>query len=233
MHTDRPTRPAWLVASLAAASAVVAYRISGFLNDLVFMLLDRVYSSPLYWLSGWRYQFGLILGLLLAMFCAIWQHRAFNGKSARASRIALPILVVLALLPIYFDVQTALVSVPAPPELSHPAQDVPGVVVVCRLIDGDVIGDDVVLDNSYFTDAQPHLWSNTSYYVLVSLTSDGQQILERVTSQNVGKRLGVWINGDLRCSPEIVDTSDYLVLLLDLSFRDASDLAAGIMKGRP
>jgi len=57
-------------------------------------------------------------------------------------------------------------------------------------------------------------------------------MIREVTQQHVGKRIGFFLNGDLKCSPEIMEPLDipYLMLPIRTTSTEAERIAQGIMK---
>ena len=224
-------RPAWLVAGLAATSAVVAYRVGGVVGEVLFLYLRGSSFGLAAWLGNWSYHFGLLLGLLFAILCATWQHRILRGKSLRTNRTMLVVIAVMAVLPLHVETRQVPVQPELPPEVFCPV-DVEPVLLVCKLIDGDRTEQEVVLTNTHISSATPEPRQTYTYDLRLSLTPDGQAVLEMVSRQNIGKRLGFWVDGELIASPPIVSpfSQSFVRLGLDTTADEATRLAAGITK---
>lgn len=91
----QPIRPQWLVMALAVSSAVMTYRLSGAIVEIVNVL------NPI----TWKFYFELLSGLLLAFVCAYGQHVYLEKRSLTVSKIFLIIFIVLALLPFKLSIK--------------------------------------------------------------------------------------------------------------------------------
>lgn len=224
---EQTDRPQWIVIALAVASGVLAYRFSSFIIEISFFFF-------LYTLIPWKYYFSLIFGLFFAIICANAQHRILKDKSLGTNIVFLIVFIVLAVLPLRIGVAQRKVNGFANPISSMSKSKGSPVKLMCRIIDGDKIDEQIILSNEHVLNAEPYSWDRKSYQVQISLTREGQSILEKVTTDNIGKRFGFWIDNDLKSSPEIKASiaGGIITLPVDLDFKTAKCLAEGIMKGK-
>ncbi len=223
-------RPGWLVASLAAVSAIVAFRISGVLNVILFNIIELFSFN---WLNQWEFHFGLVLGLVLAILCSILQDSVFKKRTLRANHTLFVVLILLAVLPLRLNVTEEYGTVAAPKAIA-PLGNVEPVTVVCKLIDGETILESVVINNSHISKAMPQSYNDgETWEIQLTLTDEGQRIIKNITSRHIDKRLGFWIDGDLKCSPVIrcPILGEHIRIAIEMNLPEAKRLAEGIMKG--
>ena len=69
------------------------------------------------------------------------------------------------------------------------------------------------------------------YQVKLHLTQKGRDVIRKVTQRNVGKRIGFFLDGDLKSSPKIVQPLDipYVMLPIRTTATEAERIARGIM----
>lgn len=231
----RTTRPLWLTSGLAASCAVLAYRVSGAIMELLVTFATR--CPPIYiaqWFRAWHYHVGLVAGLLLAVLCTKWQHGALARRSLRANYIALAIFVVLAVFPLQVWTRTELVTARFPEDALPAVADVRPASLRCRLIDGETIGPDIIITEQNVKHASAFAWDQETYFVELELDSPGQERILQFTTRGIGKRLGFWLDGALVCSPEIKAPATSGIIHMPGSFnrREADEIAARINANR-
>jgi hypothetical protein len=218
-------RPEWLIISLSVTSAIVAYRLSGAIfNNLLFILNFDLF--------GWQFHAGLIFSLISAVLIAIFQHRIFTDKSMKINKIVLMIFLVLAILPLRANTEVDFAVMPSDAAIEE--LEILPVRFACKIIEGDTVLPNVVIDNSHVLDAKVSLTptgSNDSYSILLQLTPEGQAAIRKATSQNIGNLFGYWIDGELVCSPKIHTEilGDSIYMPIDKNLSEAKRLAEGII----
>lgn len=238
MNIEAPgsTRPLWLISGLAASCAVLVYRASGAVLELLVWFARRLPFQVAQWLSSWQYQVHLVAGLLLAVLCAKWQHGALERRSARANYVALAIFVVLAILPLRVRSSMELALVPAGlPVTGLPVTtNVEPASLRCKLIDGDAIGHDIIITEQNVRSAKAFAWDGNTYFVELMLDSQGRERIEQFTTREIGKRLGFWLDGNLVCSGKIMLPVTSGIIHMPGSFdrQEASEIAARINANR-
>ncbi|HJO93595.1 MAG TPA: hypothetical protein QF753_09365 [Victivallales bacterium] len=104
--------------------------------------------------------------------------------------------------------------------------------LVCKLIDNKIVEKKIILTNADILKAQPYIYDNKNYMVRLVLTRKGQEIIGDITSNNIGKKFGFWINGKLIASPEIKGPlyAGVIFIPIKVDYKEAKELAEGIMK---
>lgn len=226
-------RPEWLIASLAATTAIVVYRIVGTLTETGFRLLRAVPNGTVQAIRAWEYEVGLVIGLLMAVLFAGLQQHWLMRKSVRFNRSMLAVLLILAVFPLRIQITDDPVSVGSAPVSPASTAAVSPAKLACKVIDDETVQNDLVLDNSHIVNAEvvrdPR--TGTTYQIRLSLTPEGGEVVKRMTYQNVGKRIGYWIDGDLKCSAKIMEPlmNGYIMIPITLSHSEAEELAMRIM----
>lgn len=232
----RSTRPLWLISGLAASCAVLAYRVSGAIMELMVRFAMRSPIQPAQWFRAWQFHVGLVAGLLLAVLCTKWQHAALARRSARANYVALAIFVVLAIFPLRVWTGTELVAARFPEDALPPVADVEPASLRCRLIDGETIAPDIIIteQNVRSAKASASPLDEHTCFVELKLDSEGQERIRQFTTRGIGKRLGFWLDGDLVCSPKIHSPISSGVVYMPGSFshQEAAEIAARINANR-
>jgi len=228
---ERPIeQPFWLVTCLASAFSIVAYRLAAGVNDLAFCLLRRVSSEFVLRLTERQETIRILVGVPIAILTAVWFCRHMRDKSIFASKGALACLVVVAALPITLSVRSSPIrSIESGRDVVTPTNVAP-VELHCRLIDGVSVESEVVLANSDILKAEPWPTDEATYQIRLFLTREGQDKMRKVTSRNVGKRLGFWIDDDMEASPKIMEAliQEFICMPVRLNAEDAARLALGI-----
>ena len=152
------------------------------------------------------------------------------SRKVRTVHFAVIIIVwVLALLPLQFRVQQQVRL--APPSLPEPAAVQP-LALTARLIVGESISDSILLDNSHVARAEAVPLFDDVYQVKLHLTPTGRNAIRDTTRHHVGDRIGFFIDGDLKSSPEILQPLDipYVIIPIRTTADEAEWIARGIMK---
>jgi hypothetical protein len=217
---EQSNRPHWVVLALAVSSAVLSYRIStGVIGFFVYFTR----------FAAWEWPLCLTIGLLVAFAFTFLQHWLLKNKSRNVSIMCLIIFSVLAILPI--KLQRKSISLAYDTEFISLQDELP-ITLKCKWIDGDRIGADVIISDKHIFATEPSTLDKKSYQVSLLLTKAGQQIMEKATSENIGKRLGFWVNGDLKSSPKIMTpiAGGIVVLPIPLSKHKATLVCEKINK---
>ena len=202
--TSPPQRPVWLVTSLATASAILVYRMTGGVTGILFSLLPMIDLQVLQYIVRWELHVHLVLGLLVAVLCVAWQHRFLAGRPLRASYWALSVFVLLAVLPLRLEIRQEPVSWEDIREDLPAAADATPVSLKCKVIAGEEVRPQAVFDQRNVTRATPEKsLVQKGYVVRLQLDSPGQERLGEVTDAEIGKTLGFWIDGELVCVGKI------------------------------
>ena len=231
--TSSSQRSTWLVAGLATASAILVYRLTGAVTGILFSLVPPTMNLwGVQWLLGWEFHVQLVLGLLVAMLCATWQHRCLAGRSARASYWALSVFILFAILPLRVEIRREPVSWDALLEDPPSATDAAPVSLKCKVIAGEDIRPQEIFDHRNVTEAAAQTSQIDKWYVVrLHLDSAGQARLGEITKAEIGKTLGFWIDGELLCVGKIHQPilSGVIYVSGNFSHEEAAMIAVGIL----
>lgn len=159
----------------------------------------------------------------------------FGALLARQVALQKPVLItiiwILALLPIQIHTGVEAVAVQT---VTADRQEAKPIKLAARIIDGQRINDEVLLNNRHIQKAVGISAYDDSWQIRLDLTQEGCRRIREATRQNVGNRIGFFLDGDLKSSPEIMEPLDipYVMLPMDVSAGEAGRIAEGIMKGR-
>jgi preprotein translocase subunit SecD len=114
--------------------------------------------------------------------------------------------------------------------------DVPEGTYVAYMQDGKqpiLLKQQAVLNGSMLDDARVSITSQNAPYVSISLNAEGGRIFERVTGENVGKRLAIILDGRVYSAPVIRDAIAGGKAMIEGRFNDqeAKDLAIVLRAG--
>ena len=169
-----------------------------------------------------------LVGTAAALAVAVVVSKALRNRSFRANAVALGLFVVLAIFPIRLDVSTEPGTLP-PPWGGFAAQVKP-VTLKMKLLDGDEFGPELLVDESNVEEAYATRDAYGAYAISLRLDAEGSEIIEKTTAAHRGKRLAVFLDGELICSPEIRERIGGGMLLVSGRFtgEEAERMAAGI-----
>ena len=224
----RTATPLWLTIALAASCAVVGYRLAGGILEILDPWLARV---PHAWIISPREPKGLLFDLIgtgVAMALAVEVVMKFRNRSVRAHAVALCLFLIFAIFPLRVHVSVH------PVEFPPAAQPVPAKVKPVALkmvvIKGEEIGSTVVISESNVDQACADRDPSGTYSVLLTLDSAGRDSIARTTQAETGKRLGVFLNGELVCSLKIAvpERAPMIIIPGQFTRQEAELIAAGI-----
>ena len=226
------TRSVWLVSGLAASCAVLVFRVSDAIIELLASYAG--YSGIGGWFRGRQILIQLVVGLILAVLGVRWQHAVLEKKSLKANCVVLVIFAVLAVFPLRLQISTELMTCfPPGTEVPVPANVAPA-DLKCKVIDGETISSGIIITEQNVKSARAVAWDDRTYNVEIVLDSEGARKIREVTTSEIGKRIGFWLDGDLVCSPEIMApvSSGVVHMTVYLSRQEAAEIAASLNANR-
>jgi len=99
-----------------------------------------------------------------------------------------------------------------------------------KLLEGEQVGSNVIIDESNVKEAYAVTDVDGTYAIGLTLDSEGSNTIAQTTETQLGKRLAIFLDGELVCSPEIKARIGGGRILIPAHFtrQEAEHMAAGI-----
>jgi len=148
----------------------------------------------------------ILMRLLASVLCIYIVGRLIEGKSRQVKRVVLIIVGLLAIFPnpMRFEIKRTLVDYQPSQAQTYTESTNREITLVCRIMNGQTPGSQVVITERNVEIARPIAWDDTTNYVELVLDQEGSKRMQTATAGAVGKNMGFWIDGVLVASPEIM-----------------------------
>jgi len=229
-------RTSWLTIALACGGTVLGYRLAGGILTTVFPGPGILRWGILVMLPG--PSFVVLVGMCAGLGLAFLVCKLFQNRSRRATKVALGVVLILAVFPVHVGVSTQPVVLsgdePYPPAHTQPPQParVSPVSLQVRLLEGEEFGTDVIIDESNVADASYQMNHLGRPTVRLKLDEEGSKAIERTTENERGKQLAIFVDGKLEASPVIRTriSNGRIHIPGDFDRQEAERIAAGIQQ---
>ncbi|MEQ9461720.1 MAG: hypothetical protein RIG82_12290 [Phycisphaeraceae bacterium] len=188
---------------IAAAAAVAGFRLAQFLLDVLDLLITLDYL-PWYLWYVFGYGIHTTAAALFAVGVSFGILRLLRDRSGKFRVGAFVLVALLAANPIALEFEADYSLMPVSPSSTWAEpQEILPIDLEIRLVDGFDIGEEAILTHRDVLDASPTQNRLGGPAVSLMLTEASGDRLHELTSANIGKRTGVWIDGELMWSSEI------------------------------
>ena len=226
----------WLKIALASGGTVLGYRLAGGVLSLVWPYMSDSPTGLFLMIPG-PSVVGLV-GMCAGLGLALLVCKSFRNRSRRATKVAVGVVLILAVFPVHVGVSTqpVVLSGDEPSPLGHtqppqPARVSP-VSLQVRLLEGEQFGTDVIIDESNVVDASYQMNHLGRPTVRLELDEEGSKAIERTTENEHGKQLAIFVDGELEASPVIrtLIANGRIHIPGDFDRHEAERIAAGIQQ---
>lgn len=230
-------RPVWLMAALAAACAITAFRISTSMVQVLSVVAPS-WGNVYLWVSPWSLEIGLVAGLLLATVATTCQHLVLEKRSYPANYAVLAILVLLAVSPLQLTmgVNRSLVPATQPMAGASAVASAQPVHFACRLLDaeGRATGEPFITEKNITRAEVQEDDGHATYGVRITLDPEGRRRVSEMTELAVGGEVGYYLDEQLVSRVGVSEpvSVDVLFIPLRVGQEQAATIAARLTAKR-
>ncbi|MHC4442578.1 MAG: SecDF P1 head subdomain-containing protein [Planctomycetota bacterium] len=182
---------------IVIVSAITVFRFISFISEFLFVNLRNVESIITSYIFN-IYTVMILSPAICVAFAVIvsrWLSRWTARKSKKVQVVAFIIFLLLAFQPLHFSN----IQEPVLLAIDNIIDQTPitPISLKLKLIDGEIIDRDVIIDEQNIVEAEVHEVSVSPYAVWLLIDRSGTQQLQEVTKNNIGKSLGVFLDEKL------------------------------------
>lgn len=249
MLVKNDNRPRWLKLCLAILSSVFMYRFISFFVEISFNEMERAGSFILVYIASWEPVLFPAITISIVVVFLRCQENILARKKLKTNYICLAIFVILALHPLNISISGEPVSIDMEEMYAiEPNTHAKPISIEFRLVEQDesnaqsmtlkdtggvlLISNEIALDKRDIESAGLKPVVRTEYDLVLTLSKQGSEKMFDLTKNNIGKRLGILVNGELVSAPVILSAlAKHVRINGNYSERDALEILNGINEG--